>query len=122
VQAAEGRLVKAIIETWVLNTGEIERACRIAEKAGAGLVKTTTGVRTQYLEIIGRNVRGAELDDIILMRQVLKPETRIKASGGIYDLDYALSLIKAGADQLGVSKGEQLIREFSKRYGDTFDL
>jgi len=122
VKAAEGRLVKAIIETWVLTPEEIERACRIAEKAGAGLVKTTTGVRTQYLDIIGRNVRGAELDDIVLMRNALKPQIRIKASGGIYDLDYALSLIKAGADQLGVSRGEQLIREFSERYGDSVEL
>jgi len=83
VEAAEGRLVKAIIETWVLNAEEIERACRIAEAAGAGLVKTTTGVRTQYLNIIGRNVRGAELDDVVLMRKSLSPKTRIKASGGV---------------------------------------
>ncbi len=122
VRAAEGRLVKAIIETWVLNSEEIERACRIAEKAGAGLVKTTTGVRTQYLEIIGRKVRGAEPDDIVLMRKVLSPEIRIKASGGVYDLDYALALLKAGADQLGVSRGEQLVREFFERYGDSVDL
>ncbi len=122
VGAAEGRLVKAIIETWVLNAEEIERACRIAEEAGAGLVKTTTGVRTQYLDIIGRKVRGAELEDIVLMRKTLSPKMRIKASGGIYDLDYALSLIRAGADQLGVSRGEKLIGEFGRRYGDAVEL
>jgi len=80
VLAAEGRLVKAIIETWVLNTGQIERACRIAEQAGAGLVKTTTGVRTQYLEIIGRNVRGAMLwddfsriDEVHTLQEIVEP-------------------------------------------------
>jgi deoxyribose-phosphate aldolase len=50
VQAANGRIVKTIIETWVLNRDEKERACKICESAGAGLVKTTTGVRTQYLQ------------------------------------------------------------------------
>jgi deoxyribose-phosphate aldolase len=105
-----------------LNSEEIERACRISEKAGAGLVKTTTGVRTQYLKIIGRNVRGAEPEDIVLMRKVLSPEIRIKASGGVYDLDYAITLLKAGADQLDVSRGEQLVQEFFERYGDSVEI
>jgi deoxyribose-phosphate aldolase len=122
VEAADGRLVKTIIETWVLTDDEISRVCRIAESAGAHLVKTTTGVRTQYLDIIGRNVKGAEISDIRLMRRSLKPKTKIKASGGIYELDYALELIRTGADQLGVSKGEELIKEFEKRYGAQVEL
>jgi deoxyribose-phosphate aldolase len=128
VDAAAGRPVKVIIEAWVLNREEKERACRLVEKAGAQMVKTTTGVRTQYLESInpvrkgdgsqGQPLRGAELEDIALFRRVLGPKMKIKASGGIYDLDTALEMIRAGADQLGVSRGEQLIREFQARFGD----
>ena len=118
VEAADGRIVKTIIETWVLNDEEKERACRIAEQAGAGLVKTTTGVRTQYLETFAAKTLGAAVEDVKLMRRVLSPHMKIKASGGIYALDYALELMKAGADQLGVSRGDQLAREFSERFGD----
>jgi deoxyribose-phosphate aldolase len=122
VEAAEGRLVKTIIETWVLSREEKQRACRLAEEGGAHLVKTTTGVRTQYLELFTKDPRGAVLEDVQLMRKLLSPAVKIKASGGIYDLDFALSLIRSGADQLGVSRGEDLIHEFRRRFGDTVDL
>jgi deoxyribose-phosphate aldolase len=121
-EAAQGRIVKTIIETWVLTDEEKERACRIAEKAGAALVKTTTGVRTQYLLEMTSDPRGAVLDDIRLMRRVLSPEIRIKASGGIYTLDFALELIRVGADQLGMSQGERIIREFRETYGEGLEL
>ena len=116
VEAADGRIVKTIIETWVLSDEEKELACHIAERAGAGLVKTTTGVRTQYLEQFTKNPLGADVEDIKLMRRVLSPNIKIKASGGIYTLDYALKLMEAGVDQLGVSRGDQLAREFSERF------
>jgi deoxyribose-phosphate aldolase len=126
VGAAEGRPVKVIIETWVLTSEEKTRACRIAEESGARLVKTTTGVRTQYLELAGVSPGavppGAEIEDIVLMRQVLSPKVKIKASGGIYDLDTALEMFRAGADQLGVSKGEQLIKDFTARFAKGVEI
>lgn len=122
VEASQGRIVKTIIETWVLTDEEKERACRIAEKAGAGLVKTSTGVRTQYLLNMNPNATGATLEDIRLMRRVLSPTIKIKASGGIYILEDALKLIKAGADKLGVSQGEKMILEFKGVYGEGIDL
>jgi deoxyribose-phosphate aldolase len=126
VGAAEGRPVKVIIETWVLAREEKGRACRLAEEAGAHMVKTTTGVRTQYLELAdaqpGAVPPGAEIEDIVLMRKVLSPGIKIKASGGIYDLDRAVALLKAGADQLGVSRGEQLIKDFISRFGKSVEI
>ena len=85
-------------------------------------MKTTTGVRTQYLEMMTQNPKGAVLEDIVLMRRTLSDRVRIKASGGIYDLDYAIRIMKAGADQLGVSRGEELIREFERRFGNQAEL
>jgi deoxyribose-phosphate aldolase len=114
--------VKTIIETWVLTDEEKKRACKIAERAGASLVKTTTGVRTQYLLQMNDEPRGAVVEDILLMREALSPQVRIKASGGIYTLDYALQCLGAGAYQLGVSRGDDLAREFEARYGDSVDL
>lgn len=122
VAAASGAVVKTIIEAWVLTTEEKERACRIAEKAGAGVLKTSTGVRTQYLADLSPRAQGALVEDILLMRSVLSSAIRIKAAGGIYDLQYALTLIKAGADQLGMSQGESIIREFTATCGAGIDL
>ena len=122
VAAARGCPVKTIIETWVLTDAEKQNACRIAEKAGAALVKTTTGVRTQYLTQITADPVGAAVADIRLMRKVLSPAVKIKASGGIYTLDDALEMIREGADQLGMSRGEQIIREFHEIYGDGLEL
>ena len=116
VNAAGARPVKCIIETWVLSPEEITRACILAEEAGAHMIKTTTGVKTQYIEKVNPGARGSVIEEIVLIRKTLKKNTRIKASGGIYSLEDALAMIEAGADQLGASKGEELIRKFSEKY------
>jgi deoxyribose-phosphate aldolase len=41
---------------------------------------------------------------------------QVKASGGIYSLDDAIDFLRAGTDQLGVSKGAELIKEFAQRF------
>ena len=46
VEAANGTLVKVIIETSLLNDEEIVRACELSVKAGADFVKTSTGFST----------------------------------------------------------------------------
>ena len=40
---------------------------------------------------------------------------KIKASGGIRDLDFALALIDAGADRLGASSSVKIIEEYKSR-------
>jgi deoxyribose-phosphate aldolase len=95
--------VKAIIETAYLTEDEKRKAALLSERAGAAFVKTSTGFAT------GVPVTGATLEDIRLLRSVLKPTTRIKASGGIRDLEGAKALIAAGADRLGTSSGVALV-------------
>jgi len=116
VQKARGRIVKVIIEAWVLTDEEKKRASMIVEEAGAQMVKTSTGVRTQYLEMVNPDPRGATIEDVVLIRNVVSKEMKIKASGGIYSLDEAIKFLESGADQLGVSKGAALINEFERRY------
>ena len=124
VEASPGCLVKVIIEAWVLNENEKIRACRLVEKAGAHLVKTTTGVKTQYIKRFCKcdDPKGATVEDIALFRKILSPHMRIKASGGVYTLEDAFEMIKAGADQLGVSKGIELIAEFKKKYKEGTEI
>lgn len=122
VKNAEGRIVKVIIETWVLTEEEKQRASTLVEIAGAHMVKTSTGVRTQYLQMVNSNPQGATIDDIILIRNVVSDRIKIKASGGIHTLDDALDFLRAGTDQLGVSRGAELIKEFEQRFPDGVEV
>ncbi|MFL7893939.1 MAG: deoxyribose-phosphate aldolase [Anaerolineales bacterium] len=122
VKKAEGRIVKVIIETWVLTNEEKERASKLVESAGAQMVKTSTGVRTQYLQMVNSNPQGATIEDVLLIRNAISDRMKVKASGGIYNLDDALEFLRAGADQLGVSRGAELIREFEHRFPDGVEV
>ncbi len=95
VQASRGNSVKVIIETALLSDDEKVWACRLAEKAGARFVKTSTGFSTG----------GATVADVRLMRETVGPEMGIKASGGVRTLQDAREMISAGARRIGTSSG-----------------
>ncbi len=95
VEAAKGTLVKVIIETCLLTDEEKVKACQIAQKAGAGFVKTSTGFSTG----------GATVEDVALMRKTVGPDMGVKASGGARSYEDALAFIEAGATRIGASSG-----------------
>lgn len=92
---------KLIIETSALNLEQKELVCALCAEAGADFVKTSTGFHSA----------GAQIEDIQLMRRILPKQTKIKASGGIKDPEFAKALMEAGADRLGTSSGLNLIRD-----------
>jgi deoxyribose-phosphate aldolase len=96
---AEEKALKVIIETCYLNPEQIREACLICQDAGADFVKTSTGY----------GPAGAKVEDIRLMRESLSSTTGIKASGGIKTLDFAIELIKAGADRIGTSSAKAIM-------------
>lgn len=100
VKASEGKIVKVIIETSLLTDEEKVVACQLSEKAGANFVKTSTGF----------NGGGASVADITLMKESISSTIRIKASGGIRDLETAKKMLAAGATRLGTSAGVSIIR------------
>lgn len=93
VKAANGTLVKVIIETCYLNDEQKKTACRLAMEAGADFVKTSTGFGTG----------GATPGDVALMRSVVGDKLQVKASGGIRTYEDAMAVVEASADRLGVS-------------------
>ena len=93
VDAANGILVKVIIETCYLDDSQKQTVCLLAKKAGADFVKTSTGFGTG----------GATVADVKLMREAVGSDMKIKASGGIRDYDTAVQMLEASADRLGVS-------------------
>ena len=85
--------VKVIIEIMYLATEETEQACSICVRAGADFVKTGTGWAN----------RGTSLDDVQLVKSFVGDQIKIKASGGIRDLDMLVKMYKAGARRFGVN-------------------
>jgi deoxyribose-phosphate aldolase len=68
-----GALVKVILETGLLSREEVVSACRLAERAGADFVKTSTGF----------GPRGATRADVELLSSCVGSRLGIKAAGGI---------------------------------------
>ena len=92
-KTCEGKVLKVIIETCLLNEEEKVRACRLAMEAKADFVKTSTGFSTG----------GATKEDVALMRKTVGDTMGVKASGGIRDKEKAVEMLEAGADRLGTS-------------------
>ena len=95
---ADGVVLKVIIETCYLSRNEKIAACRLAKKAGADFVKTSTGFGTA----------GASAADVRLMKKTVGSGIGVKASGGIRTLEDALKMIRAGAGRIGTSSSVKI--------------
>lgn len=100
VKAAEGRVVKVIIETCLLTDEEKTLACKAAMSAKASFVKTSTGFSTG----------GATIEDVKLMKSIVQDELEVKASGGVRSLEDMMAMIDAGATRIGTSSGVILMQ------------
>jgi deoxyribose-phosphate aldolase len=108
VSAADGKTVKVILETGMLNKEEIIIASVLSKAAGAAFVKTSTGF----------GPKGATVEDVSLMRKTVGNDLGVKASGGIRSWDDAISMLNAGATRLGCSSGVSIVtREASTKKG-----
>ena len=91
---SKGAILKVIIETCDLTEDEKIRLCRIVSDAKADFIKTSTGFGSA----------GAKVEDIVLMKNNVDPEVRIKAAGGIRTEEAAKEMIANGADRIGASR------------------
>lgn len=98
---AHDALCKVIIETSYLTDAEKERVCRMAVRAGADYVKTSTGF----------SGGGATPEDVALMRRTVGSKAGVKASGGVRNYADALAVITAGANRIGASSGVAIVKE-----------
>ncbi len=104
VEAAEGRIVKVIIETFFLTDEEKVRAVKLSCEAGASFVKTCTGF----------NEGKATVADVKLMKETAFNGVKVKASSGIRTWADAKALIEAGAERLGTSSGAKILQEYNE--------
>ena len=91
---AKGALLKVIIETCDLTEDEKVRMCKIVSDAKADFIKTSTGFGSA----------GAKVEDIVLMKNNVSPDVRIKAAGGIRTVPAAQEMLDNGASRIGASR------------------
>jgi deoxyribose-phosphate aldolase len=100
---AGGAILKVIIEAALLTDEEKVTACKLAIKAQAEFVKTSTGF----------GPGGATPEDVTLMRQVVGSQMGVKAAGGIKTKADAEKMIEAGASRIGASASVRIVQEAS---------
>ena len=101
-----GVLSKVIFENCYLTKEEIKAAALIAKEVEPDFIKTSTGFGTG----------GATVEDVRLMKETVGEKVKVKAAGGIRDLDACLAMIEAGAQRIGTSSSLKILEEYSQRY------
>ncbi|MBI5695665.1 MAG: deoxyribose-phosphate aldolase [Nitrospirae bacterium] len=101
-----GVVHKVIIETCYLTDAEKAGAARLAAEVGAEFVKTSTGF----------GPGGAKPGDVALIKEAAIGKSKVKAAGGIKDLDTLVHMVQAGAERIGTSSGVSIVEEFMARH------
>lgn len=100
-----GAILKVILENAYLSDAQKAEACRIAERAGADYVKTSTGYAPG----------GATIEDLRLMRAACSEKVLVKAAGGVRTLDAALLCRAAGCARIGATATAAIMEEAYRR-------
>lgn len=98
--ACNGKLLKVIIETCLLDEQEKIKMCEIVSESGADFIKTSTGF----------SKAGATKEDVALFAMHVKPHVKIKAAGGISSIPEAEEFMKLGASRLGTSRVIKILK------------
>jgi len=105
IMATKGLIHKVIIETCYLNDDEKKKVVKLALEESSEFIKTSTGF----------GLRGAQLSDIRLIKDIVGDIAGIKAAGRIKTLSQVLELLEAGATRIGTSAGVKIVGELSRR-------
>lgn len=95
---------KVIFENCYLTDEEKKKVAEMAKEVKPDFIKTSTGFGTG----------GATVEDVRLMKSVVGDAVKVKAAGGIRDLETALAMVEAGAERLGTSAGVEIVKEMQK--------
>jgi len=100
VNAANGKLVKVIVEICYLTEEEIKKVSEIVGKTKADFIKTSTGFGTS----------GATKEAVKLMKDNVNGK-EVKAAGGVRTKEDLAAMVEAGATRIGTSNGVSLIND-----------
>ena len=108
VAAADGRVVKAMLEVALLEQDELATAVDLCVDAGIHYIKNSSGYG-------GGN---ATVDIVTELFRLAKGRVLVKASGGIKTFDDAVALIEVGSRMLGASASVGIVTGSSA--GDSY--
>lgn len=100
-KACGANTLKVIVETALLTKEEIEKVTEIVMESGAEFIKTSTGFST----------RGANLEDVKIMKSICGDKLLIKAAGGISNKADMIAMVEAGANRFGTSRSIAIIED-----------
>jgi len=92
-------ILKVIIEACYLTDAEKIKLCECVTVAGADYIKTSTGLGTG----------GATREDVVLFKQHIGPNVKIKAAGGIRTVEDMQDFIELGCERLGTSSAVKIL-------------
>lgn len=100
--AAESARLKVIIECCLFDDVKKRKLAELVARSGAAYVKTSTGFAGG----------GATVEDVRLLAEVVAGRAGVKAAGGIRGWDTCREMIEAGADRIGTSAGDVIMRQW----------
>jgi deoxyribose-phosphate aldolase len=104
VQAVPEAEVKVILECCYLADPLKEALVESVVRAGAAYVKTSSGF----------GPAGATVEDVRLLQRVAAGRIRVKAAGGIRDLETCRIMLAAGADRIGTSQAVAIVQQWQR--------
>lgn len=97
-EACNGKILKVIIEACYLTEEEKIKLCEIVTEAKADYIKTSTGFGTG----------GATMEDILLFKEHIGKDVKMKAAGGIRTKEDMEGYLSVGCDRIGTSGASNL--------------
>jgi len=92
-------IVKFILETGYMNEDQIKLGARLIKDSGADYVKFATGM----------GPKGATLEDLAIIKEVVGPDMKIKVAGGVDTYQEAIDFINGGVTRIGTSHALEII-------------
>ena len=99
-----GVVSKVIFENCYLTDDEKIALCEIASRVKPDFIKTSTGF----------GPTSATVEDVRLMRTHVSADVKVKAAGGVRDLETCLAMLDAGAERVGCSCSVAIAEAYKK--------
>jgi len=110
-------ILKVILETDFVTDNDMKIAlCQACSCAGADYVKTSSGYGFVKQPNGDYNYAGATIPDLKLMKKSVSEGIKVKAAGGVRNLNQLLEVQAAGASRCGATATKTILEEAEKRF------
>jgi len=112
-----GAILKVIFETDFITDDTVKVVlCKICSLAGADYVKTSSGYGFVKQSNGDYNYVGATIHDLKLMKESVSEGVKVKAAGGVRNLDQLLEVQSTGAKRCGATATISMLEDAKKRF------